>query len=139
MICASDVDSTSASISTAGLFLHGPFHDGWRRSVHCLLKEAVCERILHIHWCYYLCVVTKVFDMDATQSDIYDFVRQSGVIDVLQGLNCCCVAYGLSGSGKSYTMLGDLPDLWDRLDVKSSEYRWCSQLCCSCLLANHVT
>lgn len=45
--------------------------------------------------------------MDASQNEVYDFVSQAGVKDLLQGLNCCCAVYGLSGSGKSYTILGD--------------------------------
>jgi hypothetical protein len=69
--------------------------------------------------CYYLKFVTKVFEMGASQSEVYDFIRKSGADDVLQGWNCSCVVYGLSGSGKSYTLLGDLPDLWERLDSKS--------------------
>lgn len=81
----------------------------------------LCFFLLGINFlrCYYLKFVTKVFDMDASQSEVYDFIRKSGVDDVLQGLNCSCVVYGLSGSGKSYTLLGDLPYLWERLDSKS--------------------
>jgi hypothetical protein len=84
----------------------------------CLI---LCFFLLGLNFlrCYYLKFVTKVFDMDASQSEVYDFIRKSGVDDVLQGLNCSCVVYGLSGSGKSYTLLGDLPYLWERLDSKS--------------------
>ncbi|EGV62403.1 kinesin-domain-containing protein, partial [Yamadazyma tenuis ATCC 10573] len=48
----------------------------------------------------------KVFDVSASQSDIYDYSIKDTVNDVLNGYNGTILAYGQTGAGKSYTMLG---------------------------------
>lgn len=59
--------------------------------------------------------------MNASQGEVYEFIRKSWAQDVLEGLNCCCVVYGLKGSGRSYSMLGGFPDLWERSSGKSGK------------------
>ena len=48
--------------------------------------------------------------MDSRQSDIFDFSIRSTVDDVLNGYNGTVFAYGQTGAGKSYTMMGDMVD-----------------------------
>ncbi|RDA88711.1 hypothetical protein CP532_4132 [Ophiocordyceps camponoti-leonardi (nom. inval.)] len=48
----------------------------------------------------------RVFDMDCKQQDIFDFSIRSTVDDILNGYNGTVFAYGQTGAGKSYTMMG---------------------------------
>ncbi|KAL2419486.1 Kinesin-like protein KIF21A [Exophiala dermatitidis] len=48
-------------------------------------------------------IFDRVFGPDATQPDIWQYL-QDGVDSFLQGYNVSILAYGQSGSGKSYTM-----------------------------------
>ncbi|KXX83425.1 Kinesin heavy chain [Madurella mycetomatis] len=48
----------------------------------------------------------RVFDMSCKQSDIFDFSIKSTVDDILNGYNGTVFAYGQTGAGKSYTMMG---------------------------------
>ncbi|KAJ9155010.1 Kinesin-like protein [Pleurostoma richardsiae] len=48
----------------------------------------------------------RVFDMSCRQSDIFDFSIRSTVDDILNGYNGTVFAYGQTGAGKSYTMMG---------------------------------
>lgn len=50
----------------------------------------------------------KVFNMDVSQSQIFDEVS-SLVCLAIDGFSVCIFAYGQTGSGKTYTMEG-LPD-----------------------------
>jgi len=52
----------------------------------------------------------RVFGMDSQQSDIFDFSIRSTVEDVMNGYNGTVFAYGQTGAGKSYTMMGDMTD-----------------------------
>ncbi|KAK3339218.1 kinesin heavy chain [Neurospora tetraspora] len=55
----------------------------------------------------------RVFDMSCKQSDIFDFSIKPTVDDILNGYNGTVFAYGQTGAGKSYTMMGtsiDDPD-----------------------------
>lgn len=52
----------------------------------------------------------RVFDMASRQGDIFDFSIRSTVDDVLNGYNGTVFAYGQTGAGKSYTMMGDMTD-----------------------------
>ena len=54
-----------------------------------------------------------VFDVDSSQEDVYETVGVSIVDSLLQGINCSVMAYGLSGSGKTHTLTGKLPELAD--------------------------
>lgn len=46
--------------------------------------------------------------MSSTQADIFDFSIRTTVQDVMHGYNGTVFAYGQTGAGKSYTMMGDL-------------------------------
>jgi kinesin family member 5 len=48
----------------------------------------------------------RVFDMSSKQSDIFDFSIKPTVDDILNGYNGTVFAYGQTGAGKSYTMMG---------------------------------
>jgi len=49
----------------------------------------------------------RVFDMNSRQSDVFDFSIKSTVDDILNGYNGTVFAYGQTGAGKSYTMMGN--------------------------------
>ncbi|KAJ2367173.1 Kinesin- motor protein, partial [Coemansia sp. RSA 2607] len=49
-----------------------------------------------------------VFGPKATQEHIYDKVVRPILHEVMQGYNCTIFAYGQTGTGKTYTMEGDL-------------------------------
>lgn len=48
----------------------------------------------------------RVFDEAATQEDLYRYVGEPVVEDVLEGYHGTVLAYGQTGSGKSYSMFG---------------------------------
>ncbi|KAI4721350.1 kinesin-domain-containing protein [Aureobasidium sp. EXF-10727] len=48
----------------------------------------------------------RVFDMGCRQSDVFDFSIRPTVDDILNGYNGTVFAYGQTGAGKSYTMMG---------------------------------
>ncbi|KAI1849328.1 hypothetical protein JX265_012111 [Neoarthrinium moseri] len=48
----------------------------------------------------------RVFGMDTKQADIFDYSIRSTVDDILNGYNGTVFAYGQTGAGKSYTMMG---------------------------------
>jgi hypothetical protein len=48
----------------------------------------------------------QVFDIEASQEDVYRSVGAPIVTDVLSGINNSLAVYGLSGTGKAYTMIG---------------------------------
>ncbi|EPS33096.1 hypothetical protein PDE_08058 [Penicillium oxalicum 114-2] len=53
----------------------------------------------------------RVFPMDTAQADIFDFSIRPTVDDILNGYNGTVFAYGQTGAGKSYTMMGsDIDD-----------------------------
>ncbi|RMJ26461.1 kinesin heavy chain [Aspergillus sp. HF37] len=53
----------------------------------------------------------KIFPMDSLQTDIFDFSVRPTVDDILNGYNGTVFAYGQTGAGKSYTMMGsDIDD-----------------------------
>ncbi|KAF2674651.1 kinesin heavy chain [Microthyrium microscopicum] len=53
----------------------------------------------------------RVFDMASRQADVFDFSIRSTVDDILDGYNGTVFAYGQTGAGKSYTMMGaDIDD-----------------------------
>ena len=53
----------------------------------------------------------RVFDMQSRQTDIFDFSIRPTVDDILNGYNGTVFAYGQTGAGKSYTMMGgDIDD-----------------------------
>ncbi|KAI8619445.1 P-loop containing nucleoside triphosphate hydrolase protein [Chytriomyces sp. MP71] len=79
----------------------------------------------------------KVFGPDADQETIYDEVVGPILEEVLMGYNCTIFAYGETGTGKTYTMEGDLEScngrhagiiprtlfkLFEKLEKDDSEY-----------------
>lgn len=52
----------------------------------------------------------RVFDMQCRQQDIFDYSIRSTVDDILNGYNGTVFAYGQTGAGKSYTMMGSSID-----------------------------
>ncbi|KAL9044482.1 MAG: hypothetical protein Q9214_002379, partial [Letrouitia sp. 1 TL-2023] len=53
----------------------------------------------------------RVFDTYSRQTDVFDFSIRSTVDDILNGYNGTVFAYGQTGAGKSYTMMGsDIDD-----------------------------
>ncbi|EGR28519.1 kinesin motor domain protein, partial [Ichthyophthirius multifiliis] len=68
--------------------------------------------------------VDKVFQQDCTQEQIYEEIAVGVVNDVLIGYNGTIFAYGVSGSGKSHTMFGNL----DNQQQQGIIPRMCDQL-----------
>ncbi|KAF8471700.1 P-loop containing nucleoside triphosphate hydrolase protein [Kalaharituber pfeilii] len=82
----------------------------------------------------------RVFPPEADQSMVYDDVVSSMLNEMLAGYNCTIFAYGQTGTGKTYTMTGDMKDnhgtfseaagiiprslhnLFTSLDASGSEY-----------------
>lgn len=54
----------------------------------------------------------RIFDTKSQQCDVFDFSIRSTVDDILNGYNGTVFAYGQTGAGKSYTMMGS--DIDDR-------------------------
>jgi kinesin family protein 5 len=53
----------------------------------------------------------RVFDMNSRQADVFDYSIRPTVDDILNGYNGTVFAYGQTGAGKSYTMMGsDIDD-----------------------------
>ncbi|KAJ8654209.1 hypothetical protein O0I10_010157 [Lichtheimia ornata] len=52
----------------------------------------------------------RVFGPEITQQEIYDEVAQPILDEMLLGYNCTIFAYGQTGTGKTYTMEGDLEE-----------------------------
>ncbi|KAK5113644.1 hypothetical protein LTR62_003271 [Meristemomyces frigidus] len=53
----------------------------------------------------------KVFSPAADQGMVFDEVVAPILDEVLQGFNCTIFAYGQTGTGKTYTMSGDITDM----------------------------
>lgn len=49
-----------------------------------------------------------VYDQDSTQQEVYDQSARPLVLSALQGYNAAIIAYGQTGTGKTYTMEGEL-------------------------------
>ena len=50
----------------------------------------------------------RVFDETASQVEVFEHTTKAVIDGVLDGINCSVFAYGATGAGKTYTMLGDL-------------------------------
>ncbi|KAG5182648.1 P-loop containing nucleoside triphosphate hydrolase protein, partial [Tribonema minus] len=55
-------------------------------------------------------IYDKVFGPYATQEEVFDQTVKPIVGEMLQGFNCTVFAYGQTGTGKTYTMEGELTD-----------------------------
>jgi len=50
----------------------------------------------------------QAFDDTCTQQDVYQATTQKLLTGVMDGFNSTCFAYGATGAGKTYTMLGNV-------------------------------
>lgn len=50
----------------------------------------------------------KVFGPEEAQTDVYYTVLHPLIAEVLEGYNCTVFAYGQTGTGKTYTIMGNL-------------------------------
>ena len=48
-----------------------------------------------------------VYDQDASQKEVYERSAKDAVLSTLRGYNAAILAYGQTGTGKTYTMEGD--------------------------------
>ena len=53
---------------------------------------------------HYRFTFDHVYDQDSPQSDVYSNSAQQVVLSILQGYNAAIIAYGQTGTGKTYTM-----------------------------------
>ncbi|KAI9497617.1 P-loop containing nucleoside triphosphate hydrolase protein [Zychaea mexicana] len=61
----------------------------------------------------------RVFGPESTQEEIYGEVAQPILDEVLMGYNCTIFAYGQTGTGKTYTMEGELEERHGRLTPRA--------------------
>ncbi|RWS14608.1 kinesin-like protein KIF18A [Dinothrombium tinctorium] len=52
----------------------------------------------------------RVFDQHSSNMDVYNSITKYFIDSLLDGFNCTVFAYGATGSGKTYTMLGSSED-----------------------------
>lgn len=57
----------------------------------------------------------EVFGADSDQESIFTEVAKNYIQEMLEGYNCTVFAYGQTGTGKTYTMSGDM-HIWGDLD-----------------------
>eukprot|EP01028_Stygiella_incarcerata_P002469 TRINITY_DN1462_c0_g1_i1.p1 TRINITY_DN1462_c0_g1~~TRINITY_DN1462_c0_g1_i1.p1 ORF type:complete len:1090 (-),score=371.85 TRINITY_DN1462_c0_g1_i1:233-3502(-) len=50
----------------------------------------------------------RVFDMDSRQDEVYEYSSRGCIVDVLSGYNGTIFAYGQTGAGKTFSMMGVL-------------------------------
>ena len=48
----------------------------------------------------------RIFSSDSTQKDVFNFIKPC-LINIQSGINCIILAYGQTGTGKTYTMFGN--------------------------------
>ena len=61
---------------------------------------------------------TYVKDGTSTQEDIYKTIGQPLLQDLLKGISCTIIAYGQTGTGKTYTIFGNINENNDNKDNK---------------------
>jgi len=77
----------------------------------------------------------SVFDCDASQADLYNRCARPATISVLEGYNACILAYGQTGTGKTFTIQGDsgesrgiiprcLHDIFSYITSSPDQPRW---------------
>ena len=57
----------------------------------------------------------RVYGAEATQSMVFDDTVEPIVQEMLGGYNCTIFAYGQTGTGKTYTMSGDMSDYYGKV------------------------
>ena len=53
-----------------------------------------------------VCQFDRVFDASSAQDEVYQGAAKPAVASVVEGFNASIIAYGLTGTGKTYTMDG---------------------------------
>ena len=81
-----------------------------------------------------------VYDVRATQEEVYRGATEGLVRSVLEGFNASVFAYGATGSGKTYTMMGNettpgvmglaMQELWEAIEESSGEYSYEVKVSC---------
>lgn len=90
-----------------------PLHADEKRSSVELITEKKTIRVASQNKTYSF---DNVFDAKVKQYDVYLSVVEPLVQQVIEGYNCTVFAYGQTGTGKTYTMVGDRSDRdvsWD--------------------------
>lgn len=74
----------------------------------------------------------RVFGSDAKNSDIFKHSTRPLISSVLNGYNCCAFVYGVTGAGKTYTMIGSechrgvvyltMQELFKQMETLSEQY-----------------
>lgn len=62
---------------------------------------------------YHTFTFDNVYDQNSTQEEVYEYSGKPAVHSVLEGYNATLIAYGQTGTGKTYTMEGFKFDLTD--------------------------
>jgi len=57
------------------------------------------------------CKYDQVFGPDTTQKEVFDGTVKASVKAVLEGINATVFAYGQTGTGKTYTIIGEGPEI----------------------------
>ena len=66
------------------------------------------------------CKFNKIFTEHVTQKEIFDDVGLPLVSDLLKGKNGLCFMYGITGSGKTFTMNGEPVNGGEYFDFENS-------------------
>ncbi|KAM6451607.1 kinesin-like protein KIF18B [Liasis olivaceus] len=76
-------------------------------------------------------VFDQVFGESATQAEVFEYTTKEILDGVLNGCNCSVFAYGATGAGKTYTMLGSekepgimyltMKELYKKIEVRKEE------------------
>ncbi|XP_009326672.1 PREDICTED: kinesin-like protein KIF18B, partial [Pygoscelis adeliae] len=76
-------------------------------------------------------IFDRVFGEGATQEEVFQHTTREGLDSVLNGYNCSVFAYGATGAGKTYTMLGSekspgimyltMVELYKRIEARKEE------------------
>jgi len=86
-----------------------------------LEKSLKCHRCIQISDCRTVCeiknpqvakpyrfILDHIFDTDASQPHVFNTTVKELVSNVMKGFNCTVFAYGQTGTGKTYSMEGEL-------------------------------
>ncbi|KFM13312.1 Kinesin-like KIF18B, partial [Aptenodytes forsteri] len=76
-------------------------------------------------------IFDRVFGEGATQEEVFQHTTREGLDSILNGYNCSVFAYGATGAGKTYTMLGSekspgimyltMVELYKRIEARKEE------------------
>ena len=67
-------------------------------------------------------LLSQVFGPKSQQKSIYDHAVAPIVNDVLEGYNCTVFAFGQTGTGKTYTMEGEIRQKVHRIMIFGHHY-----------------